>query len=493
MRSVFAALLLAASATAAPLPPGHLDPSGKPRLVVLSDIGNEPDDQMSFVRLLLYSNEIDIEGLIATTSTWQKNATHPETMQEIEQAYGRVLPNLRKHAAGWPQAAALQAVTKSGQPGYGLAATGPDKTSDGARLLLKAARRPDSRPLWVALWGGANTLAQALIEARATLPPAETEGLVAKLRVTSISDQDDAGPWLRREFPDLFYVVSPSSPDSNDYPYATWTGISGDFYYKNCPGADAGLVSNEWLDANIRKGPFGAHYPRFAYIMEGDTPSFLGLIDNGLESWRNPGWGGWGGRYFYRTPANETHPVWSQGGDAFWRVTSQDEITGSDGRSYLSDQATIWRWREAYQHDFAARMDWTFKSYRNANHNPLVMVNGIPGSKALVLEAEIGQPITLDATGTRDPDGQPVTYHWFNYAEAGAGTGPGLAPVKLEGADTPKATVTPMALCRPAWIAANAACPATGVAHIILAVTDTGAPGLTSYARVILQLKAHAR
>ena len=52
-------------------------------MFVLSDMGNEPDDQMSFVRLLLYSNELDLEGLIATTSTWQKDKVQPETMREI--------------------------------------------------------------------------------------------------------------------------------------------------------------------------------------------------------------------------------------------------------------------------------------------------------------------------------------------------------------------------------------------------------------------------
>ena len=45
---------------------------GHPRVIVISDIGNEPDDQMSLVRLLLYSNELDIEGLIAATSTGRR-------------------------------------------------------------------------------------------------------------------------------------------------------------------------------------------------------------------------------------------------------------------------------------------------------------------------------------------------------------------------------------------------------------------------------------
>src|SRR5678816_4722685 len=98
-------------------------------------------------------------------------------------------------------------------------------------------------------------------------------------RVYSITDQDDTGPWIRREFPNLFYIVQPSTQKGDDYYYATWTGISGDVYYRNGAGADSTIVTNEWLDANIRsKGPLGKLYPRFAFIMEGDTPSFLSLI-----------------------------------------------------------------------------------------------------------------------------------------------------------------------------------------------------------------------
>ena len=70
--------LAAGPAAAQPLSPGYVDAfAGKPRVVVLSDMGNEPDDQMSFVRLLLYSNELDLEALVATTSTWQKGRSNP--------------------------------------------------------------------------------------------------------------------------------------------------------------------------------------------------------------------------------------------------------------------------------------------------------------------------------------------------------------------------------------------------------------------------------
>ena len=469
------------------VPPSHIDKfAGRPRMIVISDIGNEPDDQMSLTRLLVYSNELDIEALIAATSTWQKNVVHPETMRALIEAYGRVRPNLLLHAAGWPTAEELNSRVYTGQRSYGMGATGLGKTSEGAQAIIKAADREDERPLWITIWGGANTLAQALIQVRATRSPQELDKFVAKLRVSSISDQDDAGPWIRREFPNLFYIVQPSTPSSGEYYYATWTGISGDVYYRNCAGADFSLVTNEWLDTKIRsKGPLGKLYPHFLFIMEGDTPSYLGLIDNGLDSYARPDWGGWGGRYIYRQPYGETHPIWTQGGDLFSRVTSQDEVVGTDGRQYISDQATIWRWREAYQDDFAARMDWTINDYKHANHNPVLEVNGEPGTGPIYLDTKVGQHVTLDASHSHDPDRQDIHYHWFHYREAGS-TNASLAEVTISDADAPKATVTATATCRPEWLNRGTPCASQGIAHIILAVTDSGSPRLTSYRRIIL-------
>ncbi len=467
--------------------------SGHPRLIVISDIGNEPDDQMSLTRLLLYSNELDIEALIASTSTWQKNNVHPETMRSLIYAYARARPNLLLHASGWPSADELDRRVYSGQPGYGMAATGPDRMSEGAQAIIEAADRTDHRPLWVAVWGGTNTLAQALIRVRATRSPEELGKFIAGLRVYSISDQDDSGPWIRREFPNLFYIVQPSTPTGGEYYYATWTGISGDAYYRNCAGADFSLVTNEWLEANIRsKGPLGRLYPRFLFIMEGDTPSFLGLIDNGLNAFRRPDWGGWGGRYVYRQPYGETHPIWTQGGDLFSRVTSQDEVAGNDSQRYTSDQATIWRWREAFQNDFAARMSWTVDDYAHANHNPVLKVNGRAGTEPISLDVAVGEPVTLDASQSADPDGQALQYHWVHYAEAGS-TNSSLAAVTISQADTAKAIVTATATCRPTWLKMSAGCPVSGTAHVILIVTDNGSPRLTSYRRVILNVHGAAR
>src|ERR1700751_2752659 len=127
-----------------PIPPSHIDHfNGHVRMIVISDIGNEPDDQMSLTRLLLYSNELDIEALIAGTSTWQKSIVHPETMRALIAAYGQARPKLLLHATGWPTAEELNNRVYSGQPGYGMAATGASKTSEGAQAIIKAAERND--------------------------------------------------------------------------------------------------------------------------------------------------------------------------------------------------------------------------------------------------------------------------------------------------------------------------------------------------------------
>jgi hypothetical protein len=480
----------------------------RPRVIVMTDIANEPDDQMSMVRFLVYANQYDIEGLVATTSTWMKNRVRPDVLEMLVTAYEGVRPSLLRHQPGFPAADALRRLIVAGQNGYGMAAVGPGKTSRGAGLIREAAGRADPRPLWVLAWGGTNTLAQALLDARATKESGGVDALVSKLRVYAISDQDDAGPWIRREFPTLHYIGVPSTTDGEQYYLATWTGISGDRFYRNAPGADFTTFADDWVNAHIRsKGPLGAHYPMPCCIHEGDTPSFLGLIGNGLASFMSPTFGGWGGRYVWRTYFGETRPFWTQGGDSYpGRDSSRDTVVGVDGRSYTSDQATIWRWRTAFQHDFAARMDWTVKGTSQANHNPDIVVNGGTGKAPVFVDAAVGTAVALDATGTRDPDGDALRYNWFFYPEAGTGipgqpvvterpergatatdTGAGGIPsageggppqpparVTLEGATSVRVTVTPRV---------------AGTAHIILAVEDAGTPALTSYRRVILRIR----
>ncbi|MEO8481060.1 MAG: nucleoside hydrolase-like domain-containing protein [Acidobacteriota bacterium] len=478
------------------------------RVIVLTDIANEPDDQMSMVRFLVYANEFDVEGLIAGTSTWMRNTVRPDVIQHVIDAYDQVQPTLATHAAGYPTATALRALVTTGQSGYGMAAVGTDKMSPGAEHIIQAVDRADARPLWVLAWGGSNTLAQALLRIRETRPADQVQTFVSRLRVYAISDQDDAGPWIRREFPTLAYIAIPSTPDGDQYAQATWTGISGDRFYRNADGADFTTFTDDWVNANIRsKGPLGHVYIHPCCIHEGDTPSFLGLINNGLASAMSPAYGGWGGRYVWRQYYGESRPSWTQGGDAYpGKDSSRDTVLGIDGMPHTSDQATIWRWRTAFQHDFAARMSWTMNDVAHANHNPTVVINGQAGKAPLMMDVQAGAPVTLDAAGTSDPDHNALTYSWFFYAEAGSGipmrpvfAGP---PVPIGGGGNRDEGGIPSAAAGGARqppdrvIIRNGSTPKAivfprtpGIAHLILAVEDNGTPSLTAYRRVILTIK----
>ncbi len=453
-------------------------PDPKARVFVLTDISNEPDDEESMVRFLVYANEYDIEGLVATTSTWLRNTTRVDLIHRQLEAYGQVRENLRKHAPGFPAAETLRVVTAVGQPAYGLAAVGDGKSSAGSRLLLAAADRADERPLWVSVWGGANTLAQALSDARKERSAEALKTLVAKLRVYTISDQDDSGPWLRREFPGLFYIVSPSGTDWKEYWRATWTGISGDRHYKNGPRHKFHLVDNPWLEENIIRnhGPLGALYPKLEYIMEGDTPSFLGLINNGLGWSLNPAHGGWGGRYALYQAYGETRPIWTNNQD------SRDTATADNGQTECTDMATLWRWREHFQHDFAARLDWCVADeFKKANHNPVAALNGDTSRRVLEITAKAGETMTLSAQGTRDPDGDPFEVRWWIYPEASS-----LRDAK--GRRFPESvTLSDGRGDTTSLRLPSVAKPET--VHVILEVEDRGTPNLFAYRRAIISIQ----
>lgn len=450
----------------------------KPRVFVLTDIENEPDDAMSMVRFLVYANQYDIEGLAATTSIHQQNKVATYRIQEIVEAYSEVRDNLEKHEEGFPTGDNLKSIITEGLPEYGMKAVGTGKDSPASELLIKSVDKSDSRPLWVTAWGGPNVLAQALWKVRETRSKKELEKFVGKIRVYTISDQDDSGPWIRKEFPGLFYIVSPGFNAGGGYHHATWSGISGDLFHARCDGADFSIVSNEWLDQNIRsKGPLGAEYPLWEYLMEGDTPSFLSLINNGLSNPEHPEWGGWGGRYELYTPRMrkwflhpESRPVYSD---------AEDEVLGVDGRWHSGNHETIWRWRDAFQNDFAARMDWTIEEYDKANHPP-----NVKAAHETNLVAKKGDNLLLSAKGSNDPDGDALSYNWFFYEEAGTfsvSSARSGQPVTIQDFDQSEAWFT---------VPTNRiGGSGTGTMHIILAVTDHGSPRLTRYQRVIVRVE----
>ncbi len=450
----------------------------KHRVIILTDIEADPDDTQSLVRLFLYSNVIDIKGLIATTSVWHKNEVNPESIEKVIQAYGKVLPNLKKHESGFPEEQTLMQLVSKGLPVYGMEGVGEERDSEGSEWIINELEKDDLRPLYISVWGGVNTLAQALNKINRTKSEVEVKRLISKLRVYTISDQDDSGIWIRNNFPDLFYIVSPG----DDYGSATWIAINS-----YVGGIDNTTISNKWFEENIQKahGPLGASYPDVAWGVEGDTPAFLSLIPNGLNNPEYPNWGGWGGRYELYKPdfesikeggsdvvvQPETRKIWTNAVDTYTPYIHKEygRSVQKHDSTYQSNKASLWRWRDDFQNDFAARLDWSINSFDEANHPPVPVL-----SHEDKITVTSGQGFTLDAFDSYDPDGDNLSFLWFNYPEAGTYT----KEIPISGAEN----------VHIAYIVAPKV-ESEVKAHFILKLTDKGEPALTRYKRIIVTIK----
>jgi hypothetical protein len=430
---------------------------------VLTDIGGDPDDQQSMIRLMHHADEFDIEGLVASAAgvpgELKKDAVRPELIREIVGAYGEVRPNLLRHRPDFPDAKHLLDRVKSGNPVRGVKSLGAGHDTEGSRWLTAVVDRDDPRPVNVVIWGGSTELAQALWRVRNDRTPEQLRAFLGKLRVYAIGHQDDTGPWINETFPDLFYVLAKAAP-GRDMREGAYRGM----YL----GGDEALTSRDWVNLHLRhgRGPLGALYPTrtwtapnpHATLKEGDTPSWFFFLPTGLGDPAHPEWGGWGGRF-----RRERGGLYRDATDTVGTVT--------DAR------ATVWRWRPAFQAEFAARALWCVRPPAEANHPPVAVLNGDRTLAAVELAARPGATVRLSAAGSSDPDGDRLTYRWFVYPEAGTyGT---AVPVADPAAEVVSLTV-------PADAAGK-------TIHVVLEATDRGSPPLTRYRRAFVTVGGEPR
>ena len=210
--------------------------------------------------------------------------------------------------------------------------------------------------------------------------------------------------------------------------------------------------------------------------LPGDTPTFLHLIQNGLSDIEHPEWGSWGGRY---------GPVCY--GEGHFADTA-DLITGADGIKRSSSQSTIWRWRPAYQTDFAARMQWTVeKRFEDANHAPVAIVNQHCGLAPVEITMQPNQTIQLNAGTSYDPDGDNLSFKWWQYVEPSDSEWPpstDALSLRIQGKTSPNPTIT-LPSAQTLWQAGGARGDRLErTLHLILEVSDGE---LVSYRRVLVK------
>jgi hypothetical protein len=442
----------------------------KHRVVITTDIGGDPDDQQSMVRLLLYANDLEIEGLLATAN--RKGTNAPEIHKRID-AYEAVYENLLAHDPDYPAPDELRRIVKEGSPTRFMPSVGEGKSTPASRHIIDVVDRSDPRPVWISVWGAATDLAQALWEIRENRSEEEVERFVRKLRVYDIAGQDDTGAWICHTFQEIFYLRS----------VMQFQAISKRVHRPFPPevtGPNLAVFDDEWIATNVQShGPLGELYVPRKYKYEGDTPAFLYLLPNGLSDPERMHQGNWGGRFNawrtvnagafsqrYAEPQLQHRP--------YRMHTEAPDTWHYEGTTYRnSTMAPIFRWREMFQNDFAARMDWSVTPrYGDANHPPIAAFNDDDSSDVVDLPVRSGQHVALSAERSRDPDGDTLAYRWWVYQEPSSWKG----AVPIENADTANAELTAPRVFSDRTI------------HVVLEVSDDGTPPLTSYKRVILNV-----
>lgn len=314
----------------------------RPRLAVLTDIGGDPDDQQSLVRLMLYTNELDLELIVAsaagTRGELKESITRPDLVLQIVDAYGQVLPQLKRHATGWPEADALRARVMAGNPLRGRDHVGAGHDTKASRALIERIDAGTAeRPLAISIWGGQTDLAQALWRVKQDRGAGGLAAFAARFRGYDINDQDGIAEWMRGEFPGLNYILA-KAPAGRDRREGVYRGM----YLTG----DEALTSPAWVEQHVRsRGPLGALYPMktwtapnpHACLKEGDTPAWFFFLPRGGNDPRDPTQPGWGGQFVREA-------------DGWYR-----DVPAKPG---FDPRETVSRWRPEYQRDFAARMKW---------------------------------------------------------------------------------------------------------------------------------------
>lgn len=479
-----------------------------PRTIVTTD--PEIDDANSLVRLVLYANEIEIQGLVYASSQFhwrgdgrgtpffhaERNYTEPRTslrwgpddsfIHDVVDGYAEVEHNLRVHDERYPTADHLRSLIRVGNVDF----EGDDRTpSAGGDLIVEKILDDDPRPLFVQLWAGPATLSRALrtLEERfgsATDWPEVRERLSRRVIVTKFASQDDtyedyiAPTWPAIEVREVatrmwgYGARSVATREGARFLSSPWheeyvlsRGPLGAHYRvwgdgRTMPGDDNDYFGSSLSDDELRAEGFHVFIPvqePGSWVSEGDTTNFLNLIGNGLRAHEAPHWGGWGGRQ-KRNPDRENEHLAA--------LALDRDDTGEPSAPYAAA-----RWFPDAQRDFAARLLWsTTPDFAAANHAPEVRLVS-PDA----LSASVGATVKLDAVVT-DPDGDAVRVLWREDADAGDGEVSGVF-------DDPDSARTSFRL--------SPGLESGREVHLILEARDVrsdGQPSLVRYARVVIRV-----
>ena len=468
----------------------------RPRIVVTTD--PELDDNNSLIRFLLYSCDMQIEGLIYASSgyhwkgdgkgtkwfvpgreytrfgldtcpceswRWSKNERFIDNAVE---AYEKVYPNLKVHNSDYPSPDELKSKIRYGNIEFDGDIS---KNSPGSDLIKTLMLDDKPGPLFITAWGGQSTIARALKSIQEQYEYTNEwesikEKISRKVVLLPSGDQDDTyATYIKPHWPDIDYRQFRDAPN---YGYGAQLGARQE---------DSIYLTASWMKENVSdRGPLGVLYrvwgdgkqyvkgdimdyfgltgysndelkkkgyvvwmpvqPKGSWLGEGDDHTFMNMPGNGLRAYEAGSYGGWGGRVA--------------------------ELNKSGKKIAYPD------FFPQAQRDFAARLKWSVTpTYKNANHEPVAKIEG-----PLNILASAGEKIRINGN-VSDPDGNSVTITWWQFQ---VGSYPNK--VNISNPNPARAEV----------LIPNDAIGGQTI-HLILEATDNGTPSLTSYQRIIITVK----
>ena len=487
----------------------------KPRVVITAD--PELDDSNSLVRYLLFSADYTTEGLIYASSQfhwkgdgkgtkasvpgreyarfglnlcpctswrWDPNERFIDDAVEV---YAKAYPNLRVHDPGYPSPQRLKSKIRWGNVEFDGEMSHDTPGSDLIRSLLLD---DDESPVYLHAWGGQSTIARALksIEEQYKGTPqwaAIRSKVIRKAVIHPSGDQDNTyARYIQPNWPEIRYrqhaggvilgynAQSMVSEEDAAYFTAEWTrkniserGPLGAFY--RVWGDGRQMVKGDIFDYFGVAGKSAQELAKAGYIVwtpihekgsflgEGDTGTFLNLIDNGLRGYRDESYGGWGG-YAHAAPVRS----FAEG------LGSLESFASNPGAARQLPRAPTHPFLAAAQRDFAARFIWaTTPTFADANHPPRLTVRG-----SRLISARPGHLVNLRVMPS-DPDGNDVAVRWRRWDEADSSTG----VINLDRSSGPDTRFRVPVDARPSQ-----------TIHVIAEATDNGVPALSRYERFVV-------
>jgi hypothetical protein len=494
----------------------------KPRIIITAD--PELDDNNSMIRFLLYSSDVQIEGLIYASSMfhWKGDgkgtkwyvpgreydrfgmnqcpceswrwAKDERFIHDIVDAYAKSYPNLKIHNKNYPTPDYLKSKIRYGNIEFDGDIS---KDSPGSELIKSLIMDDKPGQLYITNWGGASTIARALKsiqeEHQYTTEWVNIKNKIArKVILLPSGDQDDTyANYIKPNWPDIEYRQFRDSPS---YGYGAQIRANE---------TNKAFLTPAWMKENITsRGPLGQLYrvwgdgkqmvkgdkvdyfgmsgysseelkkmgyfvwmppqEKGSWLGEGDNHTFMNMPDNGLRAYEKGFYGGWGGRTKAMAEGPNLFASETSAEQMAAQLSAQNELKSTDALPFpdFFPQA---------QNSFAARMKWSVTpKYADANHEPVVSIQG-----PLKIMANAGQKVKINGL-VYDPDGNQVSVKWRQMPS-------GSYPNKVEigNADTLQAEVL---------LPKEAAAGQT--IHVILEATDNGSPALTHYQRVIIEVRS---